>query len=259
MKKTFALVIAIVVVAAFAASSFARTLEEEKMAVREYLTVLDKKIVKARSMGQKAKLATLKNEKTGTLQRWEKLKAQLEAAAPAPAPVVAPAPVAAPVVAAAPAAAPATEGMGLSLGVKAGLVAGLTGITGDLDYSIDSILPGTKIRLSGDYVSGTNPAAGSDTVKVVDLKIGAIYSINDLVSGLGMGGNWYVGGAFILPVKVNGARTGKWGAEAYVGSMYMIPDFGSVYGELGYEGLKYTDGQAALKGINLSVGYCYMF
>lgn len=257
MKKLFALTVMLACMLTFVGSSFARTMEEEKTAVREYLKVLDAKIIKARNAGQKAKLGVLKADKAATLRRWAKLKAELEAAQAPQAPA-APAPAAPAPAPSVSAPAPAAQGMGLALGVKAGLIAGLTGIAGDLDYAIDSLLPGAKVRLGADYVSGKNPNS-TDNMKAVNVNIGGTYSITDMVKSLGIPGAWYVGAAYKLPVKVNLARTGKWGVEAFVGGSYMIPDFGSVYGELGYAGLKYATNQPALKGVNLMVGYCYMF
>lgn len=260
MKKVLGVLVALVFVVALAAGSFARTLEEEKQAVREYLKVIDSKIVKARAKKDTKKVKQLQAEKQATLRRWEALKAKLEAEKPAETPWVPPTP--APV-APAPAPAPAPKaaaGLGISVGGKVGLTAGVMAVTGDLDYALDSILPGAKARLSVDYVSGNNPnssATADNPMKAVDVKLGGTYAL-DMLKSDALPINWYVGAAYILPVKVNAGRTGKWGAEAYIGGTYNIPDFGTIYGEVGYAGLKYSDA-AALKGVNAAVGYSYSF
>jgi hypothetical protein len=254
MKKFLSVMLAFAFVASIAAGSFARTIDEERQAVRDYLKVVDAKIIKYRAQGNTAKVKMLQSEKQGTLRRWEALKDKMgsEMAPAAPAPV-APAP--------APKAAPASKDMGISMGAKVGLTAGLFAVTGDLDYSLAGILPGAKARLSVDYVTGNNPnssATADNAMKSVDVKIGGTYAL-DMLKTAALPVDWYVGAAYILPVKVNAGRTGKWGAEAFVGGSYKVPDFGSIYGELGYAGLKYADGVAALKGVNAAVGYAYSF
>jgi len=259
MKKVLSVLIALTFVAALAAGSFARTLEEEKQAVRDYLKVIDAKINKYRAQKNTAKVKQLQAEKRATLRRWEALKAKLEAEKATETPWVPPTP--APV-APAPAPAPApAAGMGLSVGGKVGLTAGIFAVTGDLNYALDSILPGAKARLSVDYVSGNNPnssAANDNPMKAVDIKLGGTYAL-DMLKTDALPINWYAGAAYILPVKVNGGRTGNWGAEAYIGGTYNVPDFGTIYGELGYAGLKYDSNTPALKGVNASVGYSYSF
>jgi len=261
MKKAIGIFLALTFVAVLAAGSFARTLEEEKQAVRDYLKVIDAKINRFRAQGNTAKVRQMQAEKQGTLRRWEALKAKMEAEGaetpwvpPTPAPVApAPAPT--------PARKAASADMGLSVGAKVGLTAGLFAVTGDLDYSLASILPGAKARLSVDYVTGNNPnetATIDNPMKAVDVKIGGTYAL-DMLKTAALPIDWYAGAAYILPVKVNAGRTGKWGAEAYLGGKYNVPDFGTVYGELGYAGLKYAEGVAALKGVNAAVGYSYSF
>ena len=63
MKKTIGILLAFTFVAVLAAGSFARTLEEEKQAVRDYLKVIDAKIIKYRAQGNKAKMRQLQAEK----------------------------------------------------------------------------------------------------------------------------------------------------------------------------------------------------
>lgn len=170
----------------------------------------------------------------------------------APAPWVPPAPKA---VAPAPAAPAAEAGLGLTAGAKAGLSAGLMGIEGDLSYSLASIIPDTSVRVGGEYLSGTS---GKDSVKAINLKIGAAYALTMLKSP-DMPVDLYVGGSFILPVKVNAGRTGTYGLEGFVGGKYLVPDLGVIFGEVGYAGLKYGKNSAAAKGVSASVGYNYSF
>lgn len=228
MKKLIALVLALSLVAGLSASSFAAVKKVVKKTTVKKV-VVKKKVVKP----VPKKPVPVK-----------------------PAPFVPPAP--APV-APAPAPAPKVEGMGMVLGVNAGLDAGLTGVAGNLDYDLSSIgAQGFKVRVGGNYISGTNPT-GNDSMKAVSLKLGALYSLTDYLQGLGLPLTYYVGGAYVLPVKVDKSRTGKWGAELYLGVNYSIPDFGMINGELGYSALKYTDTQPALKGVNLKIGYRYAF
>ena len=174
---------------------------------------------------------------------------------PMPAPWVPPAPQPVAPAPAPKAAAPA--GMGMSLGVKVGLSGGATGLIVDLDYSIASVLAGTKIRVGGDYLSGTNPT-GNDSYKMSNLRLGLVYAL-DMLKSADMPINWYLTGSLLYPWKVNGGRTGQWGAEAAIGGNYMVPDFGCIYGEVGYAGIKYTSTQPAIKGISAAIGYSYMF
>ncbi len=231
MKKLLAILLSVSLIASLSTSSFAAT----KKKVSKKKPVVKKKVVKPapKKIVPKPAIET----------PW---------VPPTPAPV-APAP--------APTPAKASAGMGMSVGAKVGLTAGLFAVTGDLDYSLAGILPGAKARLSVDYVTGNNPnssATADNAMKSVDVKIGGTYAL-DMLKTAALPVDWYVGAAYILPVKVNAGRTGKWGAEAFVGGSYKVPDFGSIYGELGYAGLKYADGVAALKGVNAAVGYAYSF
>jgi len=230
MKKLLAILLSVSLVASLSASSFAAVKKVSKKK-----PVVKKKVVKPapKKIVPKPAIET----------PW---------VPPTPAPV-APAP--------APTPAKASAGMGMSVGAKVGLTAGLFAVTGDLDYSLAGILPGAKARLSVDYVTGNNPnssATADNAMKSVDVKIGGTYAL-DMLKTAALPVDWYVGAAYILPVKVNAGRTGKWGAEAFVGGSYRVPDFGTIYGELGYAGLKYADNVAALKGVNAAVGYAYSF
>jgi len=172
---------------------------------------------------------------------------------PAPAPWVPPAP--APV---APAPAPAAAaGMGTTLGLNVGVSGGLTAITGVLDYSIASMIPGAKVRVGGDYLTGSN---GSDSnLKIVTLKLGGIYAL-DMLKSSALPVDWYIGGAVAVPVKVSGGRSGSYGLEAYLGANYMIPDFGIINAQVGYSALKYgSSTSGAAKGVLATIGYGYAF
>jgi len=237
MKKIFAILLSVALVASLSASSFAAAKTVTKVSKKK---VVAKKVVKKKVVKPAPKKIV---PKPAIETPW---------VPPTPAPV-APAP--------APTPAPASAGMGMSAGAKIGLTAGLFAVTGDLDYSLAGILPGAKARLSVDYVTGNNPnstAAIDNAMKSVDVKIGGTYAL-DMLKSAALPVDWYVGAAYILPVKVNGGRTGGYGYEAYVGGTYKVPDFGTIYGELGYAGLKYASGVAALKGVDASVGYAYSF
>jgi len=99
---------------------------------------------------------------------------------------------------------------------------------------------------------------GNDSYKMSNLRLGLVYSL-DMLKSADMPINWYLTGSFLYPWKVNAGRTGQWGAEVAIGGNYMVPDFGSIYGEVGYAGIKYTSTQPALKGISAAIGYAYNF
>lgn len=67
--------------ASSSAGVFARSLDEEKQAVRDYLKVLDSKIVNYRTQGNAEKVRSLQSEKRSVLARWEGLKDSMPAAA----------------------------------------------------------------------------------------------------------------------------------------------------------------------------------
>ncbi len=261
MKKTTVFLLAAAFVAATAVSSFATAMDDEKQAVRNYLNVLDAKLAKAKGAGQSAKVNQLHVEKNATLARWNKLKTQMEDAqrpiivTPAPEPmVVNPTPVNITVVNPTPEA-----GRGVAVYINGGLDAGLGGYSGNLDYDLSGKpSEGLKIRLGVNYISGTNPT-GSDTMKAVFAKVGGIYYITPYLPSVGLPLTWYVGSAYLIPVKVDNLRTGKWGVEAYIGANYSVPEMGTVNFELGYAGLKYADDQPALKGIDAKIGYGILF
>lgn len=154
-----------------------------------------------------------------------------------------------------------SKGMGLSVGAKAGLTAGIPGVTADIGYSLARWIPGAAARISLDYLTGNNSNSGAavdNPMKSVDLKIGGTYAL-DMLKNPALPIDWYTGAAYILPVSVNGNRSGGWGAEAFLGGKHSISDMGNIYGELGYAGLKYASGVAALKGINAALGYSHSF
>jgi hypothetical protein len=257
MKNTLVILLAIAFVATAAMASFGRTLEEEKQAVRDYMNVVDAKLATAKAANNTARVKLLHAEKAATLARWYKLKAQMEAA-PAP---VAPRPAAiivtpTPIVMVTPT---AESGRGVSLYINGGLDAGLVGFAGNFDYDLSgTVAQGLSARTGINYVYGKNPN-GNDEMKAVSAKLGAVYYITPYLPDLGVPLTWYVGGAYLLPVKVNNARTGKWGVEAYIGSNYSVPEMGTINVEIGYSGLKYADDQPALKGLDLKIGYGIIF
>ena len=256
MKKTITILLAIAFVATTAMVSFGSTaMQDEAQSVRNYLNVVDAKLAKAKKTKNAAKVNLLHAEKAATLARWNKLQASKVVA---PAPVV-PTPIVVnptPVVIVTP---PAQEGRGVAIYVNGGLDAGLVGFAGNLDYDLSgSVTKGLSARVGVNYISGTNPT-GNDSMKAVSAKLGAVYYITPYLPALGVPLTWYVGGAYLLPVKVNAGRTGKWGMEAYVGANYSVPEMGTVNFELGYSGLKYADSQPALKGLDLKIGYGILF
>lgn len=257
MKKFIICAVAFAFMLGFAGMSFGRTMEEEVSAVRDYLNVVDAKLATAKQSKNTTRIDLLHKEKAATLLRWEKLKATM--ATPQPPVIIrtpAPAPLPAVVITV-----PNTKeaGRGVDIYVNGGLDAGLTGFSGNLDYDLSGLpAQGLKVRVGGNYISGTNPNGG-DVMKAGFGKIGAVYYITPYLPALGLPLTWYVGGAYLIPVKVNNGRTGVWGVEAYLGSNYNIPEMGVVNIEIGYAGLKYSATQPGLKGIDLKIGYGIAF
>ena len=262
MKKFVICLVAFAFVAAIANLAFGRTMQEEMDKVRDYLNVVDAKLATAKQAKNKKKIDLLHAEKTATLARWNKLKASMvtEQAPVAPAPIIVnPTPVTVsptPVVIVTPA---PLAGRGVSVYVNGGLDAGLIGFSGNLDYDLSGLsIQGASVRVGANYVSGNNPNGG-DSMKAAFAKIGAVYYITPYMPNLGVPLTWYVGGAYLLPVKVNNARTGVWGLEAYLGTNYNIPEMGIVNFEIGWAGLKYSSDQPSLKGIDAKLGYGIRF
>jgi len=254
MKKLIICLVALFIVTASANVAFGRTMQEEMDAVRDYLNVVDAKLATAKQAKNTARINLLHKEKAATLLRWEKLKATMETAKP---PVIIRTPAPDPVIITV----PNTEeaGRGVALYLNGGLDSGLTGIGANLDYDLSGLpAEGIKLRVGANYIAGANPRS-SDSMKAVSAKLGAVYYITPYLPDLGLPMTWYVGGAYLYPVKVNNARVGKYGLEAYIGTNYVIPEMGVINVELGYGALKYADDQPALKGIDLKLGYGILF
>lgn len=252
MKKFVVCLFALTFITAVASVTFGRTMEEEAVAVRDYINLLDAKLVKAKKANQSKKINLLHAEKNATLLRWNKLKAAM-VVAPAP---VEPKPI---IVNMPPTSEVIREGRGITLYINGGLDKGLIGYAANLGYDL-SAQPdtGIKLRVGVNYISGTNPEGG-DIMKAASAKLGAMYYITPYMPSVGIPLTWYVGACGLYPFKVNAGRTGRWGAEAYVGMNYAMPQMGDINFELGYGALKYSDDQAALKGIDLKIGYGILF
>ena len=236
-------------VAAIASVSFGRTMEEEAQAVRNYLNIVDAKLVKAKKANQSAKINLLHAEKNATLARWSKLKASMKAPV-TPQPIYVSEPATTEVI---------REGRGIAVYINGGLDKGLIGYAGNVDYDL-SAQPdqGIKIRTGLTYISGTNPE-GNDVMKAASVKLGAMYYISPYMPSIGIPLTWYVGAAALYPFKVNAGRTGRWGGEAYLGTNYAMPQMGTINFELGYGVLKYSDNQPGLRGLDLKIGYGIVF
>ncbi len=255
MKKFVICFVAFAFVAAIAGATIARSMQDEAQAVRDYLNVVDAKLVKAKQANQSAKINLLHAEKNAALARWNKLQKSMEVA-PAPLAPVTPPPI---YVTVPPTPEVIRSGRGTALYIQGGLIAGLTGYSASVGYDLgEQPDTGIKIRLGADYLSGTNPV-GNDPVKVVNAKIGAVYYITPYLPSVGLPITWYIGGDALYPAKVDRSRTGQWGVQTYVGANYDVPQFGIVNFELGYAALKYSVDQAALKGIVLKIGYGLIF
>ncbi len=242
MKRIIALLVMLAFVATVAGAVFARTLEEEKQAVRDYLKVIDAKIIKNRKMGKTAVVAKLKNEKAATLARWNKLKAEMESAqaTPAPAPSqVTPPP--APVKAAPSAPSAGLFGLGLDTAVEAGLVAGMMGVSGNISFA-DMLGIGPMLGLSDKAVSyklGLGYAQGKDINskewKAVPITVDGVINLPaDWMGGV----ETFVGGGVNYVAYRTGQTSGSIGGQVYLGAQGDLGLGGMTYGELGYSILR---------------------
>lgn len=218
MKKSIALFVAFAFVVTLASVVFGRTLEEEKQAVRDYLKVVDAKIVKYRKAGNTVKMKTLQGEKAGTLRRWEKLKVELTQVTPPPAAV--PPPIIKP--------APAAEmgglfglGMPVVLGgsyinTGKGLLSGSVGLTADWIVA-DFIGLGPMVGMSLDsvkYTLGAGGYYGGGGLKAIPLRAGGIIVLpSEWLGGL----ETYLSGGLNYVVYGNNQTSGKIGGEAKIG------------------------------------------
>ncbi len=188
---------------------------------------------------------------------------------PSPLPVPVPAPAAAPSPVVTTEAAPAIaepaapvkqkvkvrEGSGMLLGLNAGYDAGIPGISADLDYDITNLgATGVRIRTGIGFASGADQTPAQAPVKVINLKLGALVNLTDIFVAPQQKLSYYIGGAYLFPVKVNDASAGKWGIEGYVGLNYVFADVATFNIQAGYSGIKYSEGMPALKGVALKLG-----
>lgn len=231
MKKFVVYLVAFIFMTGIASAAFGRTFEEEKQAVRDYLTLLDAKLAKAKKAKQSAKVNLLHIEKTATLARWNKLKASMEIAPVAPVPPPAP-------VVVKPAAPAGLFGLGLN-----------TSFSGQYIYTGKGSLSGTG-GLMGNLVLddfiGLGPmfGASANTVKF-KLGLGGFYGGGEGLKAIPV----YAGGIIYLPpwlggqesyltgglnyvVDGNGQTSGRIGGDAYFG---ITTDFGLGIGKTGFE------------------------
>lgn len=250
MKKSIALFVAFAFVVTLASVVFGRTLDEEKQAVRDYLKVVDAKIVKYRKAGNKTKVKTLQGEKAATLKRWEKLKAEMVGTTPPPAPT---APVPPPVMKA------GTTGGIFGLGMNTllsgqyintgkGQFSGGLGLKGEWVMD-DMVGLGPMVGLSANAVKFTLGAGyyqGGGGLKAVPITVGGIIA-------LPMGGlDTYLAGGLNYVVYGNGKTSGKIGGEATIG---LMADLGLGLGKTGFA-LGYSvvrSNTATDKGLSLTV------
>ncbi|MFA4844468.1 MAG: hypothetical protein WC632_05915 [Candidatus Margulisiibacteriota bacterium] len=254
MKKVIIFFVVMAFMASVASVAFGRTIDEEKQAVRDYLKVIDVKIVKARNAKQTVKLSILKADKAATLARWNKLKASLEVAPPQ---AVAPVPPPAPVVVK-PAASAGLFGMGLNTSLSGlyistgkGSLSGSIGAMGNLVLD-DFIGLGPMVGLSANAVKfkvGTGYVMGGGGLKAVPVYGGGIISLPaEWMGGL----DSYLTGGLNYVAYGNGQTSGKLGGDVYFG---INADLGLGLGKTGFE-IGYNvvrSNTVTSKGISLSV------
>jgi len=258
MKRTIAFLVVLAFVAGIASVVFARTMDEERDAVRAYLKVVDAKIIKYRKAKNTAKMKVLQAEKKATLARWEKLKAQM-GAAPSPAPQpMAPVPPSAPGYTAPAAAGAGMLGLGLNSNLSGqyintgkGAASGSIGLMGNLLLD-DMIGLGPMVGLPANavkYTVGMGGFYGGGGLKAIPLKAGGIINLPaDWMGGL----ESYLSGGLNYVVYGNGQTSGKIGGDVFYG---VNVDLGLGLGKTGFE-LGYNvvrSNTVSSKGISLSV------
>lgn len=259
MKRSVAWLVVLAFVVAIASVVFARTLEEEKQAVRDYLKVIDAKIVKARKAGQAVKVTKLQAEKKGTLARWDKLKAEMEGVIAPPPPPVAPVPPPrAPVVAAPAAAGAGLFGMGINTNLAGqyvstgkGSISGSIGVMGN--WVLDDMIGlGSMVGLSASavkYKVGAGGFYGGGGLKAIPVYGGGIINLPpEWMGGL----ESYLTGGLNYVVYGNGSKPGNLGGDVYFGMLF---DLGMGLGKTGFE-VGYNvvrSNTETSKGISLSV------
>jgi len=270
MKKAVVYMLVMAFVFSIVSVAFARTIDEERDAVRSYLKVIDAKIIKYRKAGNTAKMKVLQADKRATLARWEKLKAQM-AATPAPPPVMAPVqPPPPPMVSKpAPVKSAGLFGMGMKTVISGSYISTGYGkingaFAGRADLMLDDMLKiGSLMGLPADslkYRVGVGLVYGTG---YANLLMKAIPAYADVVINLPaamMGGiETYVGGGIPFTLYGTGATMGPTGLDLYAG---MKKDLGLGMGlgktcfELGYYIVRSggADVKRSVKGITLSIG-----
>jgi len=255
LKRIFGILLVVAFAVTVAGVAFGRTLEEEKTAVRDYLSVLDGKIVKARQAGQTAKVKSLQADKAGTLRRWEKLQAEMTVtpvvvpppAAPAPRPAAKP-----PVVAT-----PGLFGLGWNTDVSLGYLAGKSLVTGRGDLILDDPLGlGSIVGLSSkavNYRLGLAGFSGNDqhdrAMKGIAVCFDGVLNLPaDMLGGV----ESYVGGGLNYTVY----RSGSYGGQIFAGLKGDIGLGSKSFVELAYGAVR-SNGSTPLhsaKGVGITVG-----
>jgi hypothetical protein len=256
MKKIVVCLLVVAFMASIASVVFARTMEEERDAVRAYLKVIDAKIIKYRKAGNTAKMKQLQVEKQGTLARWNRLKAEMEAAPPPP-PPVAPVPPA-PVVARPAAPSGGLFGMGINtclsgqyLNTGKGQLSGSVGLKGDMVLD-DFVGLGSMVGLGANavkYKVGLGGYYGGGGLKAIPVYAGGIINLPaDMMGGL----ETYLTGGLNYVVYGNSTTSGNIGGDVYFG---INADLGLGLGKTGFE-VGYSvvrSNTVSSKGIAISV------
>jgi hypothetical protein len=261
MKRTLAYLLLLSFVLGIAGVAFARTLDEEKAAVRAYLKVIDAKIIKARNAKQTAKVKLLQGQKAATLARWNKLQASMIVPPPPPPPPpMAPMPKPVPMVAPAPT---GLFGMGLNTDVSLGYIAGNSVMAGRADIILGDMLGlGPMVGLSEKAVNwklGLGYAQGKDIndieKKAITLIVDGVLNLPaDLLGGV----ESYIGGGINYDVYGSEKKAGSIGVQAYAGIQGDLGLGGKSFVEVGYSVIRSGKDNVtvpySMKGVAINVG-----
>jgi hypothetical protein len=219
------------------AQTDSRTPEEKLSAGRDYLKLLDQKIIRLRKEGKMTLVAKMQADKKSTIARMQQWKAEAETAQAAP---TAPKPVAPSAVPAKPAAAASaglfgwginTDLTGLYINTGKGQLSGSLGLRAD--WVLDDFVGlGPMVGLSDkaiQYKLGLGYVQGGGGIKAIPVFADGVINLPaDMMGGV----KTYLAGGINYVVDGNGQTSGKVGGEISIG---LKADLGLGLGETAFE------------------------
>ncbi|OGC06856.1 hypothetical protein A2526_05465 [candidate division WOR-1 bacterium RIFOXYD2_FULL_36_8] len=242
MKRFIALLMLSAFIFSLVGISFGKTLEEEKTAIREYLNVLDTKILKYKKQGNAKKVKQLQAEKRAMLKRWDKTRGELIAseAVVSPLPPSPPPPPPPPKI-------KTREmskgklGWGIEASLEFGMIGGLLGLTANVVLP-DPMKLGAMVGLPEDstsYKVGLGYVQGNDinnsSWKAVPILFDGVVTFPVKILGHF---SPFVGAGVNYVVYRSAKATGSYGGQVYIGAEGDLGWGGKTFGEVGYSILR---------------------